>query len=120
LFKPIFRTAENELKLWGNFSESSDRVAELRPWILESWSSTLFFYSKAQRPDPHSGRPQPKLGVLGLSHIGKEFERPEWAEAGTLNCLATSTLPHLGQRATSLGPRTKVSKIWSQGSQWYS
>ena len=30
-------------------------------------------YSKAQRPDPHSGRPQPKFDVPGLSHTGNEL-----------------------------------------------
>src|SRR5208337_3093010 len=40
--------------------------------VLESWFSTRFLYSKAQRPDPHFGRPQPKLGcrAIPMTNLG--------------------------------------------------
>jgi len=136
LNKPLaaaYYMKEDLRQLWSQATKAQARQL-LKDWIarakasgikmLKSFAKTLREHqagnSKAQRPDSHSGRPQPKPGMPGVSHIGKEFERPEWTEAGTLNCLATSMLPHLGQRATSLKPRIRVSKIWSQGAQWYS
>jgi hypothetical protein len=70
----------------------------------------------AQRPPP-----QPKGLGAESPQTGSEFDAwPVWAEAGTLNCFATSMLPHWGQRATSFALRTRVSNVWSQGGQRYS
>lgn len=133
LSKQMTSQKEYELKTWGNFGESSDGITDLRQIrdriamltvpdtsVLESRLLHLCIYSKAQCPEPHSGRAQPKLGAPELPQMGNELDRPEWTAAGTLNCLAISMLPHLGQRATSLELRIKVSKVWSQGSQRYS
>ncbi len=74
------------------------------------------YSNPAHIPAPHWGRPQPKDGAPALL-IGSSPPRPVWAAAGTLSCFATSKLPQLGHRATSLSLRIKVSKVWSQGSQ---
>jgi hypothetical protein len=46
-------------------------------WDFQPCSAHVLFYSKAQRPDPHSDRPQPKLGAPEVLHTGREFERAE-------------------------------------------
>lgn len=77
--------------------------------------------SSPHMPPPHGPAPQPKE-LPPVSQTGKEdpFAPAVCAAAGTLNCLARSIPPHLGQWAVSPLPRIKVSKVWSHGSQWYS
>jgi hypothetical protein len=67
-------------------------------------------------PVPHHGAPQPPPD-WGWA-IGRDDPVPELAlaAAGTLNCLTRVVPLHLGQWGTSLEPRTRVSKAWSQGS----
>jgi hypothetical protein len=105
---------------WIDLADSAKTLTLRSPWShgqAELTPAIYFDQSKAHVPDPHWGRPHPMVGAPVSPQMGKELERPEWAEAGMLNCLARSTFPHFGQRAVSLVLRIRVSKMWSQGWQ---